>query len=66
MKLNEGMFDRLIRISAGLLLLGLTQYEPKSSWGLIGLVPFFTGLVGYCPLYAMFGINTCSVKRRKI
>jgi hypothetical protein len=31
-------------------------------WGLIGIVPLVTGLIGNCPLYSILGINTCSVK----
>lgn len=27
-------------------------------WGLIGIVPILSAIVGFCPLYAMFGINT--------
>jgi hypothetical protein len=37
-------------------------------WGwlgaLIGLVPLATGMAGWCPLYALFKINTCSWKRQ--
>jgi hypothetical protein len=26
-------------------------------------VPLLTGLVGWCPLYAVLGFNTCPAKR---
>jgi hypothetical protein len=60
---NEGRFDRALRVGAGLVLLalGLTF---GSWWGLVGLVPLVTGLVGYCPVYALFGISTCPLDRR--
>jgi len=28
-------------------------------WGLIGLVPIATAAIGWCPGWAVFGINTC-------
>ncbi|PIE06393.1 MAG: hypothetical protein CSA74_12730, partial [Rhodobacterales bacterium] len=27
-----------------------------------GIVPLLTGLLGSCPLYTLFGINTCKTK----
>ena len=30
---------------------------------LIGLVPLLTGLMSSCPLYSLFGMNTCPMKR---
>jgi hypothetical protein len=58
MKLNESVIDRAIRIALGLGLLALVFVGPKTWFGLIGLVPLFTGLVGYCPLYRVVGIET--------
>jgi len=57
---NEGGPDRAIRIVLGVVLLSLVFVGPQSLWGLVGLVPLATGLAGYCPLYAMFGLSTCS------
>jgi hypothetical protein len=34
------------------------------AWGLIGLVPLGTGLVRFCPLYRLIGVNTCPVSTR--
>ncbi len=56
---NEGSADRIIRVTAGLLLLSLTVIGPSTWLGLIGLVPLATGLFGYCPLYQLLGIRTC-------
>jgi len=58
-KTNEGTADRILRIVAGIALLSLTVVGPKTSWALFGLVPLVTGLVGNCPLYSVFGLNTC-------
>ena len=56
---NEGTLDRTIRVVAGLAVLSLTVVGPGSLWGLVGLVPLVTGLVGFCPLYTVLGIRTC-------
>ncbi len=59
-KTNEGTVDRALRVIAGIALLSLTVIGPKTLWGLIGIVPLATGLVGNCPLYTVLGIRTCS------
>ncbi|MDH3973691.1 MAG: DUF2892 domain-containing protein [Deltaproteobacteria bacterium] len=59
MKINENSTERVIRVVAGLVLLSLVVVGPKTLWGLVGLVPLLTGLVGNCPLYTIFGISTC-------
>ena len=33
-------------------------------WAWIGVVPLATGAIGWCPPYAMFGFNTCSMKNK--
>lgn len=63
MKANEGGLDRVVRVLAGLGLLALVFVGPKTPWGYAGLVPLVTGLVGYCPLYALLRINTCGRPR---
>ena len=60
---NEGRPDRLLRVALGLVILAL-GLAYGSWWGLVGLVPLVTGAVGFCPVYAMFGMNTCAVGRR--
>lgn len=56
---NEGFADRAIRLVLGVVLLALVFVGPKTLWGLVGLVPLVTGLIGSCPLYTLFGIRTC-------
>jgi len=58
--INEGNIDRGIRVIAGLVILSLAFVGPQTPWGYLGLVPLLTGLVGFCPLYKVLGINTCS------
>ena len=59
MKKNIGKIERIIRVAVGLVLLSLTIVGPQTLWGLIGILPLVTGLVGWCPPYAMLGISTC-------
>ena len=33
------------------------------AWGYIGIVPLATGLMGWCPLYPLLGMNTCPTKK---
>lgn len=61
---NESSLDRGIRVVLGLALLSLTVVGPATLWGLVGLVPLITGLVGSCPLYALFGLSTCPASPR--
>lgn len=60
MNANVGGIDRGLRIAAGLVLLSLIFIGPKTLWGLVGLVPLATGLLRFCPVYPLLGINTCS------
>jgi hypothetical protein len=62
MKTNEGTIDRALRVAVGILLLALTLTHTIGMWGWIGVVPLLTGAIGWCPLYTVFGINTCSMK----
>jgi hypothetical protein len=59
MTANVGTIDRALRIIVGLALLSLVFVGPQTWWGLVGLVPLFTGLVKYCPAYSLIGVNTC-------
>ncbi len=62
MKRNVGNVERIIRVVVGLAILSLVFIlDGNARWfGLIGLLPIATGAMGYCPPYAMMGINTCA------
>lgn len=62
---NVGNLDKIIRIVLGLALLSLLfVLEGTAKYlGLIGLIPLLTAFFGFCPLYALFGIKTCPVKK---
>ncbi|MEZ6004310.1 MAG: DUF2892 domain-containing protein [Planctomycetota bacterium] len=58
--MNEGTIDRALRVIVGAALIAMVFVGPKAPWGWIGVVPLLTGLIGFCPLYKVLGINTCS------
>ena len=62
MKANVGGIDRILRIVVGLVLIGLAATGTVGMWGWIGVVLLATGALGWCPPYALFGWNTCSMK----
>ena len=62
MKLNVGGIDRVIRIVAGLGLVGWAAMDGPA-WAWIGVVPLATGAIGWCPPYALLGFSTCEVKK---
>ena len=63
MKANEGTIDRALRVIAGLVLNRLAASGTVGVWGWIGVVPLLTGLIGFCPAYAIFGLSTCPIKK---
>ena len=66
MKQNVGSIDRFARIAIGIALLALTLVLEGNArwWGLVGLVPLLTGIVGSCPLYSIFGLSSCPLSGR--
>lgn len=68
MSINMSNFDRGFRAVAGLILLALALglhdagNAPQSGlwWGWIGIIPLATAFFGWCPLYRLLGISTCS------
>lgn len=61
--MNEGSTDRIIRVVAGIVLLALGWGEVVTGtlgtvFKVLGFVPLVTGLVGWCPLYAIAHIST--------
>lgn len=56
---NEHKVERVLRVLLGLGLLSLVFIGPQTYWGLIGIIPLATGLVGTCPIYSALGFSTC-------
>jgi uncharacterized membrane protein HdeD (DUF308 family) len=63
MKTNVGSIDKIVRIIAGLVLLAFAVMGIGTPWTWIGIAPLATGLMGWCPAYTLFGMNTCPVKK---
>ena len=61
---NEHIIERVVRVAMGLGLLSLIFVGPQTWWGLVGIVPLATGLLGSCPTYTLFGVSTCRMKNR--
>ncbi|MFN3463505.1 MAG: DUF2892 domain-containing protein [Terricaulis sp.] len=64
MQINEGALDRILRVVIGLAIISLVFIGPQTPWAWFGLVPLLTGLVGFCPAYAIFGIRTCRARKQ--
>lgn len=60
---NVGELDRTIRITVGLALIAVAATGTIGLWGWVGVVPLLKGFTGWCPPYALLGLNTCSVKK---
>jgi hypothetical protein len=68
MKKNMGNADRAIRILAAIAVIVLYYTGTISGTTAIVLlvvagVFILTSIVGLCPMYSVFGINTCGTKR---
>ena len=50
--------ERAIRVILGALLASMAFWGPGNYWFLLGLLPFTTGLIGWCPPYQWLGIST--------
>ncbi len=55
---NVGGLDRKIRLVVGVIIMIAGLYW-QSWWGVVGLLVFLTGVLRYCGLYQVLGINTC-------
>ena len=58
MKCNLGKIDRLFRVVLGIIIIAAGSYL-KSWWGIIGIIPLLTALVGVCPAYMPLNFSTC-------
>ncbi|MFN3738640.1 DUF2892 domain-containing protein [Hydrogenophaga sp.] len=61
---NVGGIDRILRIVVGAALIVAAATGTVGLWGYIGVLPLLTGLMGWCPPYALLGFNTCSVGKK--
>jgi hypothetical protein len=66
-KLNMGSWDRILRLLVTLVVLilliaGVLEGALAIILGIIAVIFFVTSVIGFCPLYVIFGIST----RKKI
>ncbi len=61
--INEHIYERIARVAIGVALIAYALYS-GSLWGWIGIVPLLTGVVGFCPLYRVFGFSTCKLQQK--
>lgn len=68
MKRNMSNADRIIRLIVAAVIAGL--YFSGTVTGTLGLVLIIltavftlTSIISFCPLYTIFGISTCAVKK---
>jgi hypothetical protein len=66
---NESTLDRDVRLALGLMLFLVATF---ALGGVVQIVLYvlagillLTGVVGFCPLYAVLHINTCAVRSNK-
>ena len=69
MQKNLGSTDKMIRYLLALIFIGL--FVSKIVVGTIGIILLvlagifiFTSLINFCPLYYLFGINTCNNQKK--
>ena len=70
MSTNMGGLDRSLRAIVGLVLLyaAYTGMLSNATWAMwlvyaVGALLLATAAIGWCPPYALFGWNTCNVKK---
>jgi Protein of unknown function (DUF2892) len=65
MTTNVGSMDRILRVVLGLALLAFAFFSGHAyAWiGYIGIVPLLTAAMSTCPLYSIFGMSTCPLKK---
>jgi hypothetical protein len=68
MKTNMGSVDRIARLIIAAIIAAL--YFTNTITGTLGLVLLIlagifllTSFIGFCPLYVLFGFNTCNKKK---
>lgn len=70
MKTNMGTTDKIIRIFVAIILAILIFSQVITGTAaiitsILSGVFLLTSLIGFCPLYALIGINTCKTKHHR-
>ena len=63
MKANIGKVERIVRVVVGMAVLSLAFVGPRAQWAYLGIFPILSGLIGWCPPYALLGISTVTAAK---
>ena len=66
MKPNVSLWERVLRVLVGVVLLALAVVGPRTPWGLLGMFPLISGATGFCPLYHALGIASPPRNHREL
>jgi len=58
-KKNVSNMDAVLRVALGMVIILVGLYY-NNLWGLAGIILVGTGALSFCPMYRIFGIQTCS------
>ncbi len=58
-KKNVGNLDAVLRVALGTVVI-LAGLYLNNLWGLAGIILVGTGALSFCPVYRIFGLQTCS------
>ena len=66
---NVGGVEQKIRLVLGVMALGVAVFGGLPTWamvvtGVVGVIALVTGSARYCPVWTLFGVNTCPLKHR--
>ncbi|MEK6743853.1 MAG: DUF2892 domain-containing protein [Nitrospirota bacterium] len=57
MQKNINAGERMARVVFGVAALFTVFVDPLSPWVYLGILLWATGIAGWCPLYALFGVS---------
>ena len=58
MKINVGSIDRVLRITAGVIIITFTALDMISPWGWLAIGLIISGVIRNCTLYSLLGVST--------
>lgn len=59
---NVCVLGRILRVVVGISLISLAVLGQIGMWGWVGLVPLALGLIGWCPVNKLIGMESCNLK----
>jgi type IV secretory pathway TrbD component len=66
MKKNVGTLDRAIRVVSGILIASAGVTVQQWLLALVGFALIGTGIAGWCGVYTLFGMSTCSIDKNSL